>query len=231
MVTPARVVANWAAEAARFAPELSIVAISDTLRRAGTGLDELVAGADVVDLFRLDFDAHAARVWSGLTLDEVQYVKNHHAKTYQCARRLAAPFKLASPVHRWRTTSRNCGRCSRSPLPGCSPPDEVWRILRQAHRKTGGAELVALFRRRIKPLVKRSTKGRMTAELPAKQQQVLDIELPPPHRALYDKRLHRGAAEGARPARCHAAQSIFLISLKAGGFGLNLNEANYCFQL
>ena len=28
-------------------------------------------------------------------LDEAQFVKNHQAKTYQCARRLPAPFKLA----------------------------------------------------------------------------------------------------------------------------------------
>ena len=31
----------------------------------------------------------------------------------------------------------------------------------------------------------------MAAELPAKQEQVLDIELPPRHRALYTKRLQR----------------------------------------
>ena len=34
------------------------------------------------------------RVW--LLLDEAQFVKNHRAKTYQCARRIAAPFKLAT---------------------------------------------------------------------------------------------------------------------------------------
>ena len=30
-----------------------------------------------------------------MILDEAQFVKNHRAKAYQCARRLAAPFKLA----------------------------------------------------------------------------------------------------------------------------------------
>jgi SNF2 family DNA or RNA helicase len=46
-------------------------------------------------LLRLDFDAHAAVRWSGLILDEAQYVKNHQSKIYQCARRLPAPFKVA----------------------------------------------------------------------------------------------------------------------------------------
>ena len=66
----------------------------------GATLAELVGGADLVvtsyTLFRLDFDEyHAAQSWSGLILDEAQFVKNHQAKAYQCARKLAAPFKLA----------------------------------------------------------------------------------------------------------------------------------------
>jgi SNF2 family DNA or RNA helicase len=57
--------------------------------------------------------------------------------------------------------------------------------------KTGDPELLTLFRRRIKPLVKRRTKELVAAELPAKQEQTLDIDLPPRHRTLYDKRLQR----------------------------------------
>ena len=104
VVAQSSVVPNWAAEAARFAPGLSVVAITDTLRRGGADLAELAAGADIVvtsyTLFRLDFDAHAARAWSGLILDEAQYVKNRHAKTYQCARKLAAPSSSPSPARR-----------------------------------------------------------------------------------------------------------------------------------
>ena len=48
VVAPASVVANWATEAARFAPELLVVPIVDTLRRAGADLDELAAGAHIV---------------------------------------------------------------------------------------------------------------------------------------------------------------------------------------
>ncbi|MGH3159292.1 MAG: SNF2-related protein, partial [Streptosporangiaceae bacterium] len=99
IVAPTSVVPNWAAEAARFSPGLNVLTIPDTIARRRQALGELTAGADVVvtsyTLFRLDFDAHAARTWSGLFLDEAQYVKNHRAKTYQCARKLTAPFKLA----------------------------------------------------------------------------------------------------------------------------------------
>lgn len=196
VVAPASVVANWATEAARFAPELSVVPIFDTLRRAGADLDELAAGADIVvtsyTLFRLDFDAHAARTWSGLILDEAQYVKNHHAKTYQCARRLPAPFKLAITGTPMENNLMELWSLLSITAPGLFPhPVKFAEFFAKPIEKTGDAELLALLRRRIKPLVKRRTKEVVAAELPAKQEQILDIELPPRHRALYDKRLQR----------------------------------------
>ena len=332
VVAPASVVANWAAEAARFAPELSVVSLSDTLRRAGADLDELAAGADIVvtsyTLFRLDFDAHAARTWSGLILDEAQYVKNHHAKTYQCARRLAAPFKLAITGTPMENNLMELWSLLSITAPGLFPnPVKFAEFFAKPIEKTGEHELLALFRRRIKPLVKRRTKELVAAELPAKQEQVLDIELPPRHRALYNKRLQRerqkvlgllddmqrnrftilksltvlrqmalhpglvdpghdtlasakidalaeqlrDVVDGAHRALvfsqftrflgrvrdrldtegidyCYldgrtrnrakviqrfkdGSAPVFLISLKAGGFGLNLTEADYCFLL
>ena len=61
---PDHVVANWAAEAARFTPDLRVVAITDTLRRRGQDLVDVIAGADVIvtsyTLFRLDADAYAS---------------------------------------------------------------------------------------------------------------------------------------------------------------------------
>ncbi len=332
VVAPASVVANWAAEATRFAPELSVVALYDTLRRAGADLDELAAGADIVvtsyTLFRLDFDAHAARAWSGLILDEAQYVKNHHAKTYQCARKLATPFKLAITGTPMENNLMELWSLLSITAPGLFPsPTKFADFYAKPIEKAGDAELLALFRRRIKPLVKRRTKELVAAELPPKQEQVLDIELPPRHRALYNKRLarerqkvlgllddmqrnrftilksltvlrqmalHPGLVDPAHDApacakidalaehlrdvvdgghralvfsqftrflgrvrerltaegidycyldgrtrnRAAAIQRfkegsapVFLISLKAGGFGLNLTEADYCFLL
>jgi superfamily II DNA or RNA helicase len=196
VVAPASVVANWATEAARFAPELSVVPIFDTLRRAGTDLDELAAGAHIVvtsyTLFRLDFDAHAARPWSGLILDEAQYVKNHHAKTYQCARKLTVPFKLAITGTPMENNLMELWALLSITAPGLFPnPAKFADFFAKPIEKTGDPELLALFRRRIKPLVKRRTKELVAAELPAKQEQILDIELAPRHRGLYNKRLQR----------------------------------------
>jgi SNF2 family DNA or RNA helicase len=55
----------------------------------------------------------------------------------------------------------------------------------------GDAERLAQLRRRIKPLVKRRTKEHVAADLPAKQEQVLDVELHPRHRKIYQTHLQR----------------------------------------
>ncbi|GAB7143147.1 hypothetical protein LRC484719_17350 [Mycobacterium riyadhense] len=76
--------------------------------------------------------------------------------------------------------------------PGLFPnPTKFADFYAKPIEKTGDPELLALFRRRIKPLMKRRTKELVAAELPKKQEQVLDIDLPPRHRTLYDKRLQR----------------------------------------
>jgi SNF2 family DNA or RNA helicase len=193
--------------------------------------------------------------------------------------------------------------------------------------KHGEAELLAQLRRRIKPLVKRRTKELVATDLPAKQEQVLQVELHPRHRRVYQTHLqrerqkvlglisdmnanrftilrsltllrqlslHAGLVDDAyRDLQCSKIDTlleqlrdvtggghralvfsqftgflavlraeldaagvpycyldgktrdrtavlerfktgsvpVFLISLKAGGFGLNLTEADYCFLL
>jgi hypothetical protein len=76
IVAPTSVLANWASEAHRFTPDLKVVTVGDTLRRRGTPLEEVTAGADAVvtsyTLLRLDFDSYGAAPWSGLVLDEAQ---------------------------------------------------------------------------------------------------------------------------------------------------------------
>jgi superfamily II DNA or RNA helicase len=54
-----------------------------------------------------------------------------------------------------------------------------------------GAKLLARLRRRIRPLMLRRTKELVAKDLPAKQEQVLRIDLAPTHRKLYDTFLQR----------------------------------------
>ncbi|MGH3730882.1 MAG: DEAD/DEAH box helicase [Micromonosporaceae bacterium] len=332
VVAPTSVVSNWPAEAARFAPDLRVVAVRDTLRRSGLSIEDIVTGVDVVvtsyTLFRLDFDAYAEVAWSGLVLDEAQFAKNHQSKIYQCARKLPAPFKLAITGTPMENNLMELWSLLSITAPGLFPSPTRFRdYFVRPIEKQRDPELLAALRRRVRPLMRRRTKEQVAADLPAKQEQVLDVELHSKHRTVYQRHLqrerqkilgliddldanritilrsltllrqlslhaglvdesHHGmpsvkldtlvehlydvvgsghralvfsqftgfldkvrdrlVAEGIE--HCHldgrtrdrasvigrfkdGAAPVFLISLKAGGFGLNLTEADYCFLL
>ncbi|MBA3867280.1 MAG: helicase, partial [Solirubrobacterales bacterium] len=195
VVAPTSVVSNWVGEAARFTPGLTVCAITDTLRKSGRSIDELVA-ADIVvttyTLFRLDAEAYRAVEWAGLVLDEAQAVKNHQSKTYKCVRELAAPFKLALTGTPMENNVTELWSLLSITAPGLFPdPKRFAEQYARPIERDGDAERLARLRRRIKPLVKRRTKELVAADLPPKQEQTLEVDLHPRHRKLYETRLQR----------------------------------------
>jgi superfamily II DNA or RNA helicase len=195
VLAPTSVVSGWVSEASRFAPSLVVEAVTDTLAKAGREIDEL-AGADVVvttyTLLRLDSDAYRSVEWAGVILDEAQYVKNHQAKTYRCVRELAAPFKLALTGTPMENNLMELWSLLSITAPGLFPdPKRFAEQYARPIERSGDGERLARLRRRIKPLVKRRTKELVARDLPAKQEQTLEVELHPHHRKLYDTYLQR----------------------------------------
>jgi SNF2 family DNA or RNA helicase len=332
IVAPTSVLANWSSEAARFTPDLNVVVIGDTLGKRGTSLRSAIAGADAIvtsyTLLRMDFESYGSVSWSGLILDEAQYVKNHQSKAYQCARKLPAQVKVAITGTPMENNLMELWSLLSITAPGLFPsPDRFREYYARPIERSANAALLAQLRQRIRPLIKRRTKEQVAADLPEKQEQVLEVELGNRHRKLYqthlqrerqkvlglltdvDKnrftilrsltllrqlslhaglvdesysdvssakidalleqiadvvggghralvfsqftrflRLVRSALEAAGVPCCYLDGStvnrpqvissfkegtapVFLISLKAGGFGLNLTEADYCFLL
>ncbi len=196
IVAPTSVVANWAAEAARFAPHLKVVPVSGTMARLGQDLGELAAGADAVvtsyTLLRIDFAAYAELSWSGLLLDEAQQAKNRQSKVYQCARRLPAAVKIAITGTPLENNLMELWSLLSITAPGLFPgPDRFRDYYARPVERQGDTERLAQLQRRIKPLVRRRTKEQVAADLPVKQEQVLEVELHPQHRKVYQTHLQR----------------------------------------
>jgi hypothetical protein len=99
VIAPPAVVGNWAAEAARFTPKLSVVVHHGASRASGKELDAKFAEADIVittyGTAVRDIDALAERSWDRVVLDEAQAVKNPANETAQQLRRLQARTRLA----------------------------------------------------------------------------------------------------------------------------------------
>jgi superfamily II DNA or RNA helicase len=333
VVAPTSVIFNWVDEAARFAPGLSVAAVTETeARRGGARLADVVAGADLVvtsyTLFRLEYADYETMAWAGLLLDEAQSVKNHQSQTYHCARKLPAPYKLAITGTPMENNLMELWSLLSITAPGLfANPTRFTEYYRKPIEKGKDTERLAQLRRRIRPLMLRRTKQQVISDLPDKQEQVIELELNPRHKKVYQTYLQRErqkvlgllgdlarnrfeilrsltllrqasldvalvdpkhakipstkldamadrvadmVAEGHRTlifsqftrfldaarrrldalgiAYCYLDGStrnraavldqfktgdapVFLISLKAGGFGLNLTEADYCILL
>ena len=196
VVAPTSVVTNWIAEARRFTPDLTAVAVTSTEARAGTSLADRVAAADIVvtsyALLRIDFEAYAEIDWTGVILDEAQFVKNHVSKIHQCVRRLPARFKLAITGTPMENNLMELWALLAITAPGLFPSPKVFTdYFRKPIESGSDKDRLTVLRRRIKPFLLRRTKGQVATELPPKQEQVLVLDLGGKHRKLYDTRMAR----------------------------------------
>ncbi|WP_456697419.1 DEAD/DEAH box helicase [Aeromicrobium sp. P5_D10] len=196
VVAPTSVVSNWAREAERFTPGLNVATISQTKARRRTELADVVEGADLVvtsyALFRLENDAYAERPWAGLLLDEAQFVKNHQGKTYQCARRLDARFKLAITGTPLENSLMDLWAMLSIVAPGLYPDPQRFAESYQRPIEAGhGKDKLALLQRRVRPLMRRRTKEEVASDLPPKTEQVLEVALSPKHARIYQTHLQR----------------------------------------
>ena len=99
VIAPAAVVGNWAAEAARFAPDLRVLVHHGAARATDSQLEKDIADADVVITTYAtavrDVDALADAGWTTMVLDEAQAIKNPASETAQALRRIPAHTRLA----------------------------------------------------------------------------------------------------------------------------------------
>ncbi|HKX72311.1 MAG TPA: DEAD/DEAH box helicase, partial [Acidimicrobiales bacterium] len=99
VIAPPAVVGNWAAEAARFTPELRVVVHHGATRASAAELEAEVAGADVVittfGTAVRDIEPLAQHTWDRLVIDEAQAIKNPASDTAQQLREIPARTRLA----------------------------------------------------------------------------------------------------------------------------------------
>ncbi len=196
VVAPTSVVSNWSTEAAKFAPNLRVVCLTESESKRSGSSSPALAGADVVvtsyALLRIDNEKLAGLEWSGVILDEAQFVKNHRARTYQCARRLTAPFKLAITGTPLENSLMDLWALLSIAAPGLFPdPDRFSEYYRRPIERSKDAIRLRQLRRRIRPLMLRRTKESVATELPPKQEQIVEVELHPKHRRIYQTHLQR----------------------------------------
>ena len=125
-------------------------------------------------------------------MDEAQFVKNPATKASQNARRFPAPFKLAITGTPMENNLMELWSMFSITAPGLFPSSKNFSdYYRIPVEKEGDPDKLAQLRRRIRPLMMRRTKELVAKDLPAKQEQVLELELAPRHRTIYQRHLQR----------------------------------------
>ena len=193
VVAPTSVVANWAAEAERFTPDLRAVVHHGPERVRGAGVAAAAAAADVVftsyPLLLRDGAALAGAEWDGVILDEAQFVKNASAKQAQAARTLTARYRFALTGTPVENALSDLWAIFAFVQPGYLGSAEAFRRrLARPIEHGGSPEAESTLRRLIAPLVLRRTKAEpgVADELPEKVESLQRCHLSREQGALYE---------------------------------------------
>lgn len=196
IVAPTSVMMTWEEQARQFCPHLNVAVLAETQKRGGHVLSDVTAQADIVvtsyALFRIEQDAYRDVQWSGLVLDEAQFVKNHQSKAYQAARKLNASFKLAITGTPIENSVMDLWSMLSITAPGLFPSVKQFESQYRRPIESGtDPERLDTLRRRVRPLMLRRTKETVASDLPPKTEQTRYIPLTPAHRHIYDTQLTR----------------------------------------
>jgi superfamily II DNA or RNA helicase len=216
VIAPTSVCGNWAAEAARFAPSLSVQIYGEGDREVillAPGPGDLVVAS--YSLVQRQAEAFAAPAWASLVLDEAQALKNADTLRAKAVAAIPAGFRLAlsgTPVEnrladlwsimnilnpgllgsRSRFTERFAGPIERSEEPDA----------RQATQ--------ARLRRLVAPFLLRRTKAQVLSDLPPLTELVVRIEPEPDERAWIEA-MRRAALERVGALDADDTQTAFRV--------------------
>ena len=218
VIAPTSVVGSWVEQAERFCPGLRVRAVRRTAAKRQETLEEIVEGCDVVvtsyTIVRLCEEEFIAQDWAWVVCDEAQFVKNHTSATYKAVRRLRSPSTIAITGTPLENSLMDLWALMSIAAPGLLPDPERFGQVYRKPIDRGDAEALGRLRRRMRPFLLRRTKEQVAADLPAKTEQVLSVELGAKHRKAYDQRLARERQRILGLLEEDTAQSRF-IALKA----------------
>ncbi len=190
VVCPSSLIFNWEREAARFVPQLRVLAIEgpDRAKLFGTPLAEADLVITSYPLLRRDAERYRTVEFTAAILDEAQHIKNPESQNAQSANTIRARHRFALTGTPVENSVRDIWSLMHFLMPGYlgSRVDFRERFEKEIESQPGGPAHRRLIKR-LRPYVLRRTKREVIAELPEKIEQVAFCELSGPQRAAYNE--------------------------------------------
>jgi SNF2 family DNA or RNA helicase len=189
VVCPTSLVFNWQAEAARFAPELRVLALHGSGRQTRFGE---MADADLVitsyALIRRDAEHYAGLEFDTVILDEAQHIKNRETQNAQAVKAIRARHRLVLTGTPLENSVLDLWSIFDFLMPGYLGRAQDFRERYEIPiTRERDAAAQARLARRLRPFILRRTKREVAADLPAKIEQVSFCELNREQRAAYQQ--------------------------------------------
>jgi superfamily II DNA or RNA helicase len=183
VVAPTSVVHNWAAETARFRPDLSINVYHGPRRALDRAADVTLTSYGVL---RLDLEALAGHGFAEYVLDEAQAIKNPDSQAARAAYALPGGFRVALSGTPVENRLDELWSVVHFTNPGVLGPRRHFARGLATRVAAGDAASVAYLRQKLRPLVLRREKRVVAPELPSMTESVMYVELSDAERVAYD---------------------------------------------
>jgi len=187
-VMPTSLIPNWMDEAARFTPQLKVLALHGARRQDDfTRLTDYDLVLTTYALLPRDLETLQPQRWSVLILDEAQNIKNPNSKAAQAARQLEADQRLCLSGTPLENHLGELWSLFHFLLPGWLGDSKTFnREYRTPIEKHGNAQRMQHLTARIKPFLLRRKKEQVATELPPKTEIVHWVELSEAQRDVYE---------------------------------------------
>jgi SNF2 family DNA or RNA helicase len=194
IVCPTSIVENWSLEAARYAPELKVVAISSADRHDKW---EEVAGADLVitsyALLKRDLEHYLEQEFSAAILDEAQHIKNRSTRNAQAAKQIRARHRLVLTGTPIENGVADLWSIMDFLMPGYLGTPDAFRNHYELPIARGGPDAdiaQARLRRKLHPFLLRRIRTEVARDLPPRLSQLSPCYLTPDQQVVYAELLN-----------------------------------------
>nr|WP_313516716.1 SNF2-related protein [Pseudomonas sp.] len=188
IVMPTSLIPNWQDEAARFAPDLRVLALHGPRRRAHFAkLEQYDLLLTTYALLPRDTKVLAAQPFHLLILDEAQNVKNARSKAAQAVRELNAAQRLCLTGTPLENHLGELWALFDFLMPGWLGNEKSFnQTYRTPIEKHADSARLAQLNARVRPFLLRRTKEQVARELPPKTEVIQWVELSDAQRDRYE---------------------------------------------